>query len=105
MLEKKLFKAGCHYDVCAKKSLLDALPGTLDKRIGGGLLFGGKSWLNTPEGPELAALLREGGVRVRIDTLVNASHQIFMDDVAGFNKKVVEMITELSSDSCATLSV
>ncbi|AYU78887.1 Alpha/beta hydrolase family/alpha/beta hydrolase fold/Serine hydrolase [Leishmania donovani] len=105
LVGEKLFKACCHYDVCAKESLLDALPGTLDKRIGVGLLFGGKSWLNTPEGPELAALLRERGVRVRIDTLANAGHQIFMDDVAGFNKKVVEMITELSSDCCSTLSV
>ncbi|CBZ27149.1 conserved hypothetical protein [Leishmania mexicana MHOM/GT/2001/U1103] len=105
LVGEKLFKACCHYDVCAKESLLDALPGTLDKSIGVGLLFGGKSRLNTPEGPELGALLREKGVRVRIDTLDNAGHQIFMDDVAGFNKKVVEMVTELSSDSCPTLSV
>ncbi|GET88656.1 hypothetical protein, conserved [Leishmania tarentolae] len=102
---EKVFRVCCHYDACAKESLLDVLPDRLDSRIGVGLLFGGKSWLNTPEGPELAALLRDRGVRVCLYTLENASHQIFMDEVEGFNTKVVEMITELSSDLCSTPSV
>ncbi|KAG5478603.1 hypothetical protein LSCM1_06006 [Leishmania martiniquensis] len=104
LVGEKLFKACWHYDVCAKESLLDALPGTLDQRIAVGLLFGGKSPLNSPEGAELAALLRARGARVCIDTLANAGHQIFTDDAAVFNEKVIEMIIDLSADSHPTFS-
>ncbi|KAG5504703.1 hypothetical protein GH5_05327 [Leishmania sp. Ghana 2012 LV757] len=105
LVGEKLFKACCHYDVCAKESLLDALPDTLDKRIGVGLLFGGKSSLNAPEGAELAALLHARGVRACIYTLADAGHQIFTDDAAGFNEKIMQMISDLSSDSHPALSV
>ncbi|KAI5688444.1 Serine aminopeptidase [Leishmania braziliensis] len=104
LVGEKLFKACCHYDVCAKESLLDVLPDTLDKRIAVGLLFGGKSWMNSTEVVELGELLRERGVRVRVYTLADAGHQIFTDDVAGFNKKVSEIVSELSSVPSPTLS-
>ncbi|KAK7198361.1 Alpha/beta hydrolase family/alpha/beta hydrolase fold/Serine hydrolase [Novymonas esmeraldas] len=94
---ERLFKACCHYDVCAKEPLVDTLPGTLDTGVRVGLLFGGKSWLNAPEGAELATLLRAAGNRVQLDTLASAGHQIFTDDVAGFNAKAVDMIAALTS--------
>lgn len=95
---EKLFKACCHYDVCAKESLADALPGKLDPHISVGLLFGEDSWLNGPEGKELAAKLHADGTRMCFGTLPKAGHQIFTDNVKGFNKMVTLVIDRLSTE-------
>lgn len=91
-----LFRACCHYDVCAKEPLPDVLPYKLDRRVRLALLFGGTSWLAPREAMEMATVMREKGYRVLTDTLPTAGHQIFTDDVDGFNEKMLSMLTTLA---------
>lgn len=93
-----LFQACCHYDVCAKEPLPHVLPHKLDKRIRVALLFGGTSWLAPHEAVEMAAVMRAKGFHVLTDTLPTAGHQIFTDDVPGFNTKMLHMLETLAAD-------
>ncbi|KPA84146.1 putative mitochondrial hypothetical protein [Leptomonas pyrrhocoris] len=94
-----LFQACCHYDVCAKEPLQDVLPFKLDKRIRVMLLFGGTSWLAPGEAMEMATVMRAKSFHVLVDTLPTAGHQVFTDDVDGFNEKVLDMLNTLAADS------
>ena len=44
----------------------------------------------------MATVMREKGYRVLTDTLPTAGHQIFTDDVDGFNEKMLSMLTTLA---------
>lgn len=93
-----LFQACCHYDVCAKEPLPDVLPDQLDRRIGVALLFGETSWLAPREAMEMSTSMREKGFRVVADTLPSAGHQIFTDNVQGFNEKILSMMRMLVAE-------
>ncbi|KPI85487.1 hypothetical protein ABL78_5447 [Leptomonas seymouri] len=92
-----LFQACCHRNVCAKEPLQDVLPFKLDKRIRVAFLFGGESWLESCEAVEMASVMLEKGFHVLIDTLPTAGHQIFTDDVKGFNEKTLSLLRALAT--------
>ncbi|KAH9593396.1 Alpha/beta hydrolase fold-1 [Trypanosoma melophagium] len=98
-LGEMLFKACCHEDIAAKVPLFDVLPVLLAKEIPVVILYGSETWMNAERGFTMADLMEQKGYRVKADTVMNAGHQIFTDNVEEFNTKLLQAIQELLLES------
>lgn len=92
---EELFKACCHYDVASKEPLVEVLPGSLDRSISLGLLFGQESWFDPTEALEMGSTMTANGFIVGTDKVPGASHQVFTDNVDGFNTLTDRLIQTL----------
>ncbi|KAF8275388.1 putative monoglyceride lipase [Trypanosoma cruzi] len=94
-LGEMLFKACCHADVAAKTPLVGVLPGGLSKAIPLVLLYGSHTWMNAECGFTMVEKMAEDGYKAKADTVMNAGHQVFTDNVVAFNEKMSQMIRSM----------
>ncbi|ORC83726.1 putative monoglyceride lipase [Trypanosoma theileri] len=98
-LGEMLFKACCDEHVTAKIPLFDVLPVLLSKEVPVVMLYGSETWMNAERGFTMADIMLQKGYRIKADTVMNAGHQVFTDNVEEFNTKLLEAIQELLLES------
>ncbi|EPY29583.1 abhydrolase domain-containing protein 4 [Strigomonas culicis] len=92
---EELFKVCCHYDVAATEPLQDVMPTHWSKEIPIGFIFGETSCYDATEPKALADLMGKDGFTVAVDTVPNAGHQVFSDNVTEFNERAYNMIQNI----------
>ncbi|RNF09658.1 putative monoglyceride lipase [Trypanosoma rangeli] len=94
-LGETLFKACCHADVAAKTPLAAVLPKGLSRAIPLVVVYGSHTWLNAECGFTMVDKMAAGGHQARADTVMNAGHQVFTDNVDAFHEKMLQLIRDV----------
>ncbi|KAF8275378.1 hypothetical protein TcBrA4_0139260 [Trypanosoma cruzi] len=59
------------------------------------LLYGSHTWMNAECGFTMVEKMAEDGYKAKADTVMNAGHQVFTDNVDAFNEKMSQMIRSM----------